>query len=64
VLYDDTGLSAEPEGRELRLSLDYGAALPWNVGRWQLQAVERLAPGHDPDRTPEALVFGKVTFTF
>jgi hypothetical protein len=64
VLYDDAALSAEPEGRELRLSLDYGAPLPQDIGRWQVLAVERLAPGHDPERTPETLVFGKVTLVF
>ena len=60
VLYDDDDLSAEPEGRELRLSVDYGAPLPQDIGRWQVLAVERLAPGHDPDRAPETLIFGKV----
>ncbi|MGH6906212.1 MAG: S8 family peptidase [Geminicoccaceae bacterium] len=64
VLYDDDDLSAEPEGRELRLSLDYGAPLPQDIGRWQVLAVERLAPGHDPERAPETLVFGKVTLVF
>jgi hypothetical protein len=64
VLYDDAALSAEPEGRELRLSLDYGAPLPQDIGRWQVLAVERLAPGHDPGRTPETLIFGKVTLVF
>jgi hypothetical protein len=64
VLYDDADLAAEPEGRELRLSLDYGAPLPRNIGRWQVLAVERLAPGHDPDRAPQTLVFGKVTLAF
>ena len=64
VLYEDADLSAEPEGRELRLSVDYGAPLPGDFGRWQLLAVERLAPGHDPDRAPETLVFGKVAFAF
>ena len=64
VLYDDVDLSAAPEGRELRLSLDYGAPLPQDLGRWQILAVERLNPGHDPDRAPETLIFGKVTFAF
>ncbi len=64
VRYDDAALSAEPEGRELRLSLDYSAPLPEDIGRWQVMAVERLAPGHDPDRAPETLIFGKVTFAF
>jgi hypothetical protein len=64
VLYDDDALSAEPEGRELRLSLDYGAPLPQDIGRWQVLAVERLAPGHDPERAPETLIFGKVTLVF
>jgi hypothetical protein len=64
VLYDHADLSAEPEGRELRFSIDYGAPLPRDVGRWQVLALERLAPGHDPDRAPETLVFGKVTFAF
>jgi hypothetical protein len=64
VLYDDAALSAEPEGRELRLSFDYGAPLPQDIGRWQVVAVERLAPGHDPERTPETLIFGKVTLVF
>jgi hypothetical protein len=64
VLYDDADLSAEPEGRELRFSVDYGAPLPGDLGRWQILAVERLAPGHDPDRAPETLVFGKVTLAF
>jgi hypothetical protein len=64
VLYDAAALSAEPEGREVRFSLDYGAPLPRDIGRWQVLAVERLAPGHDPDRAPETLVFAKVTFAF
>jgi hypothetical protein len=38
--------------------------LPQDIGRWQVLALERLAPGHDPDRAPETLVFGKVTFAF
>jgi len=64
VLYDQADLAAEPEGRELRLSLDYTAPLPRDIGRWQVLAVERLAPGHDPDRAPETLIFGKVTIVF
>jgi hypothetical protein len=64
VLYDDAALAAAPEGRELRFSLDYSAPLPQDIGRWQVLAVERLAPGHDPDGAPETLVFGKVSFAF
>lgn len=64
VAYEEADLSAEPDGRELRVSLDYAAPLAQNAGRWQVSLVERLAPGHDPDRGAETLVFGKVSFAF
>ena len=64
VLYGKTDLSAEPDGRELRLALEYAAHLPRIGGRWQLSLVERLAPDHDPDRGPETLLFGKASLAF
>jgi hypothetical protein len=57
VVYEEADLSAEPDGRELRLSLDYAAPLTGNASRWQVSVVERLAPSYDPDRGAETLVF-------